>query len=83
MAPTKIDRISSTREAVVTSVLEAIEKEVLDSATPLDIAHALTFILCLYKFKFGWTTEQMLSLYEKYVLKMEEALDDPEPFAEG
>ena len=83
MAPTKIDRISSTREAVVPSVLEAIEKEVLDSATPLDIAHALTFILCLYKFKFGWTTEQMLSLYEKYVLKMEEALDDPEPFAEG
>ena len=83
MAPTKIDRVSSARESVVTSVLDAIEKEALDNATPLDIAHALTFILCLYKFKFGWTTEQMLSLYEKYILKMEEALDDPEPFAEG
>jgi|15BtaG_2_1085339.scaffolds.fasta_scaffold09922_3 hypothetical protein len=83
MAPTKVDRVSNTREAVVTSVLDAIEKDALESATPLDIAHALTFIICLYKFKFGWTTEQVLSLYEKYILKMEEALDNPEPFAEG
>tara|TARA_A100001515_G_scaffold114033_1_gene95402 strand:- start:1352 stop:1597 length:246 start_codon:yes stop_codon:yes gene_type:complete len=78
----EIDNDTAARK-VVTSVLDAIEQQALQEATPMDVAHALTFIICLYKFKFGWTTEQVLSLYEKYVLKMEEALADPEPFAEG
>jgi hypothetical protein len=64
-------------KAVLASVLKAIEGEALSGASPMDIAHALTFILCIYKFKFGWSTEQVLSLYELYILKMEKALEDP------
>ena len=66
---------SENCKAVLASVLKAIEGEALSGASPMDIAHALTFILCIYKFKFGWSTEQVLSLYELYILKMEEALE--------
>ena len=72
-------------KAVLSSVLNAIEGEALSGANPMDVAHALTFILCIYKFKFGWSTEQMLSLYELYITKMEKALDDsdPDPYGEA
>jgi hypothetical protein len=74
---------SENCKAVLSSVLNAIEGEALSGASPMDIAHALTFILCIYKFKFGWSTEQMLSLYELYIIKMEKALDDPSPSPYG
>ena len=70
--------------AVLRSTLEALNKEIVDGASPVDIAHALTFILCMYKYKFGWTTEQLLQLYELYVMKMEEQLNGPpDPIAEA
>jgi hypothetical protein len=76
---------STMCKAVLSSVLNAIEGEALSGANPMDVAHALTFILCIYKFKFGWSTEQMLSLYELYITKMEKALDDsdPDPYGEA
>ena len=72
-------------KAVLSSVLNAIEGDALSGACPMDVAHALTFILCIYKFKFGWSTEQVLSLYELYITKMEKALDDSglDPYGEA
>ena len=55
---TKIGNDSEMCKAVLASVLKAIEGEALSGASPMDIAHALTFILCIYKFKFGWSTER-------------------------
>lgn len=76
---------SENCKAVLSSVLNAIEGEALSGAGPMDIAHALTFILCIYKFKFGWSTEQVLGLYELYITRMEKALDDssPSPYGEA
>ena len=76
---------SESCRAVLSSVLEAIGGEVAEGANPLDVAHALTFILCLYRFRFGWSTEQVLGLYEKYIMEMESALLDPEsdPYGEA
>jgi len=74
---------SETCRAVLTSVLEVIGMEFDQGATPMDVAHALTFILCIYKFKFGWSTEQMLGLYELYIVKMEEALESPAPIGDA
>ena len=85
MAPEIND--SAACKKVLTSVLEVIGKEVEDGATPIDVAHALTFILCIYKFRFNWTTEQLLSLYEEYIMKMEKALlendEPPDPYGEA
>ena len=75
--------VDSEARKVVSAVMNAIEREECMYASPLDVAHALTFIICLYKYQFGWTTEQVLKLYEKYIVKMEEALDDPEPYGEA
>lgn len=83
MAPT-IGNDSESCRAVLTSVLDAIETEMETGVvSPMDVAHALTFILCIYKFKFGWSTEQVLGLYELYITKMEAALEDPAPYGEA
>jgi len=79
---------SAACKAVLTAVLEVIGEQVEDGATPIDVAHALTFILCIYKFRFNWTTEQLLSLYEGYITKMERALlesdeEPPDPYGEA
>ena len=78
---------SAACKAVLTAVLEVIGEQVEDGATPIDVAHALTFILCIYKFRFNWTTEQLLSLYEGYITKMEKALleseEPPDPYGEA
>ena len=79
----EIGNDSEECRAVLASCLEAIGMELDQGATPMDVAHALTFILCIYKFKFGWSTEQMLSLYELYITKMEAALEDPDPYGEA
>lgn len=82
MAPEIND--SETCRSVLKSVLDALSLEVSDGASPMDIAHALTFILCIYKYKFGWSTEQMLSLYELYITRMDKALNDPpDPIGEA
>ena len=83
MAPKIGNEDSEMCRAVLGAVLKAIEGEALIGASPMDIAHALTFILCIYKFKFGWSTEQMLSLYELYITRMEKALEDPPPSPYG
>ena len=83
MAPKIGNEDSEMCRAVLSTVLKAIEGEALSGASPMDIAHALTFILCIYKFKFGWSTEQMLGLYELYIVKMEEALESPAPIGDA
>ena len=37
-----------------------------------DIAHALVFVLVMHQQKNGWTTEQMLQMWEHYVRQIEE-----------
>jgi len=69
--------------AVLASVLEVIGVEFDRGATPMDVVHALTFILCIYKFRFNWSTEQMLSLYEGYITRMESALEGPDPYGDA
>tara|TARA_R100000234_G_C4958797_1_gene160819 strand:- start:121 stop:366 length:246 start_codon:yes stop_codon:yes gene_type:complete len=71
---------------LVRSIIDATNSHVDKGANPEEIMHALTFVLCLYKFKFGLSTEGLLQLLEKYILQMEyldTLSDDPEPFAEG
>ena len=36
-----------------------------------DMAHALVFVLVMHQIKNGWTTEQMLQLWESYVREIE------------
>ena len=77
---------SEACRAVLAAVLEAIGKEVDNGSSPMDVAHALTFILCIYKFRFGWSTEQMLLLYGGYITRMEKALSEdemPDPYGEA
>jgi hypothetical protein len=78
MAP-KIERDAKKTKAVIVEVFETLNDCIDAGADVGDLAHALTFILCIYKFKFEWTTEQVLQLYEEYMLKMEKALGDDEP----
>ena len=74
---------SDACKAVLASVLEVIGSEIDQGASPMDVAHALTFILCIYKFRFDWSTEQMLSLYEGYITRMESALEGPSPYGDA
>tara|TARA_R100001463_G_scaffold95408_1_gene149989 strand:+ start:359 stop:610 length:252 start_codon:yes stop_codon:yes gene_type:complete len=81
---TKITRDSEQAKKAVSAILEAMNDQVDQGATPSDLVHALTFIICIYKFKFDWTTEQILKLYEEYILKMELSLvESPEPYGEA
>ena len=36
-----------------------------------DMAHALVFVLVMHQVRNGWTTEQMLQLWERYVREIE------------
>ena len=36
------------------------------------MAHALVFVLVMHQMKNDWTTEQMLQLWEHYVLQIEQ-----------
>ena len=81
---TEINRDSEQAKRAVSAILDAMNNQVDQGATPSDLVHALTFIICIYKFKFNWSTEQILKLYEEYITKMETTLAEaPEPFAEG
>lgn len=71
---------------LVRSIIDATNSHVDKSANPEEIMHALTFVLCLYKFKFGLSTEGLLQLLEKYIVQMEyldSFTDETKPFAEG
>lgn len=83
---TKIERDTEQTKASIAAIFETLNDRIDAGATAGDLVHALTFIICIYKFKFEWTTEQVLQLFEEYVLKMEKALGEdepPEPYGEA
>jgi hypothetical protein len=60
----------------VREIINALNKQVSKGAEPHDVIHALSFLLCLYKTKFGMSTEQMLKLFEMYVSRLDAEITD-------
>lgn len=79
----KITKNNYACRKMLNIILEALEAEIEEGATPMDAVHALTFCICLFKIRFEWSTEDILQIYEEYVVKMEKAMDDPEPYGEA
>ena len=83
MAP-RIRKSQNIDKSIMTSFMRCIEEQIDNGFSPGDVAHVLTFILVLHKIKFKWSTESVLQLYEEYVMRLEELMDEvQEPIAEA
>jgi hypothetical protein len=82
----KIYRDSDSCKAVVVSLTQVIEILNRDNVRPEDISHALCFLLVMHQFKNGWTTEQVLQMFEYYVGEVEknyESIYDMKPIGDA
>jgi len=78
----KIYRDSDSCKAVVVTLSQVIELMNKDNVRPEDISHALCFLLVMHQSKNGWTTEQVLQMFEYYVREVEKNYE-AEPIGEA
>tara|TARA_R100000773_G_C4216188_1_gene114883 strand:- start:939 stop:1190 length:252 start_codon:yes stop_codon:yes gene_type:complete len=81
---TKIVRSANKGTEIMTEIMQCLETQVDNGYTPGDIVHALTFLVVLHQRQFGWSTESILQLYEEYVTKLNEVMnEEQQPYGEA
>jgi hypothetical protein len=78
---TKIRRTEAAK-AIVMGLMQVIDPLNEAGTRPEDIAHALVFILVAYKVNTGWSTEQVLQLFEHYVRETDKMMPEELPSSE-